>query len=515
MHQVRLDARAGPARCRQWRDAARGLITLGIDPSAVAWTQEGQDGLAFDDEAGGACADAAEEISPKRSSSLRLPRELVDMLERIGCHNEPSRFALMYEALWRLVHGERHLLDLRHDPLVQSLQRMDTAVRREMHKTKAFVRFEPRRLPDGEPHWAAWFEPEFDALERVLPFFERRFANMNWSILTPRLSAQWDGERLTLGAGVDKPVRGHHADPLAAAWPIYYASIFNPARLKVQAMVKEMPRRYWPNLPEARVMPRLVADAVSRTQAMLDASTALKTAGPMPADIDAVADGEAGVQTVPVPVRGRVPVRLPPTAIVADPMLDPRRCDRCPHAAQATGAVLGEGPPTAQLMIVGEQPGDQEDLQGRVFVGPAGQVLDAALQGAGIDRRTVYLTNAVKHFNWQLRGKRRMHKTPGQQEIDACREHLLRELEQVRPKVVVALGATAVQSLTGGTGLQAKRGRPLTMPSGLVLLASWHPAYILRATGDAGRRARDELTAHLGLALALAGQTDEAAVMPA
>jgi len=442
-------------------------------------------------------------VPPIPSASLRLSRELIDMLERIGCHSEPTRFALMYEALWRVVHGERHLLDLRHDPLVASLQRMDSAVRREMHKTKAFVRFEPQRLPVGEPHWAAWFEPEFDALERVLPFFERRFANMNWSILTPRLTAQWDGQRLTLGAGVDRPSHGQHADPLAAAWPIYYASIFNPARLKVQAMVKEMPRRYWPNLPEARVMPRLVADAASRTQAMLDASIALRTAEPVAAHIGTLAEGNACAQTVALPVRMSEP------ALVGEPVPDPRRCDRCPHAAQATGAVLGEGPPTARLMIVGEQPGDQEDLQGRAFVGPAGQVLDAALQGAGIDRRTVYLTNAVKHFNWQLRGKRRMHKTPGQLEIDACREHLLRELAQVRPKVVVALGATALQSLTGGTGVRAERGEPLTMPSGLVLLPSWHPAYVLRATGEAGRRARDELTAHLSLALSLAQSESE------
>jgi uracil-DNA glycosylase family protein len=156
-------------------------------------------------------------------------------------------------------------------------------------------------------------------------------------------------------------------------------------------------------------------------------------------------------------------------------------CRRCPLYEQATQAVFGEGPAGAEVMFVGEQPGDQEDRQGRPFVGPAGQMFDAALAAVGIDRRRVYVTNAVKHFKFTPRGKRRIHSKPNGGEISACRFWLDLERAFVRPKLVVALGATAAHSLMGKTvAVSALRGKKLELPDGATLLVTVHPSYLLR-----------------------------------
>ena len=156
-------------------------------------------------------------------------------------------------------------------------------------------------------------------------------------------------------------------------------------------------------------------------------------------------------------------------------------CTRCDLYKCATQTVFGAGPPDARVMMVGEQPGDQEDLAGAPFVGPAGQLLDRALVEAGIDRSTVYVTNAVKHFKFEPRGKRRIHKKPDRSEIDACRWWLDRELAVTRPAVVVALGGTAVQALLGRpVKILSERGRVAADPRGFGLLLTIHPSMILR-----------------------------------
>ena len=156
-------------------------------------------------------------------------------------------------------------------------------------------------------------------------------------------------------------------------------------------------------------------------------------------------------------------------------------CRDCPLWANATQTVFGEGRPRARLMLVGEQPGDAEDREGHPFVGPAGSVLDAALAAAGIERRAVYVTNAVKHFKWEPRGKRRMHKTPAQREVDACRQWLEAEIAAVRPRLIVALGATAAKALLGRDfRITVSRGQ-LQSPPGLPpVIATFHPSWILR-----------------------------------
>jgi uracil-DNA glycosylase family protein len=165
-------------------------------------------------------------------------------------------------------------------------------------------------------------------------------------------------------------------------------------------------------------------------------------------------------------------------------------CKACDLWKTGTQTVFGEGSTKATLMLVGEQPGDKEDLAGRPFVGPAGRILDQALEEAGIDRERVYVTNAVKHFKWEPRGKRRLHKRPNAAEITACRPWLDREIELVRPQVVVCLGATAAQALLGRTfKVTQQRGEFFAQPEGHVITATVHPSSILRAPDAATRDA--------------------------
>jgi DNA polymerase len=161
-------------------------------------------------------------------------------------------------------------------------------------------------------------------------------------------------------------------------------------------------------------------------------------------------------------------------------------CRRCPIGVLDNQAVMGEGPRTAALMIVGEQPGDQEDLAGRPFVGPAGQVLDAHLERAGIDRRAAYITNAVKHFKYTERGKRRLHQSPTAKEIDICRWWNEAERALVKPKVILALGASAARGLLGKTtSISKARGHPIPLEDGSELWVTAHPSYLLRLQDEA------------------------------
>jgi DNA polymerase len=164
---------------------------------------------------------------------------------------------------------------------------------------------------------------------------------------------------------------------------------------------------------------------------------------------------------------------------------DARRCQDCPLWANATQTVFGAGDPHARVMLVGEQPGDEEDRKGLPFVGPAGRLLDRALEAAGVARGRLYVTNAVKHFKWQLRGKRRLHKTPAQREIDACHQWLEREIKNIKPQVIVALGSTAAKALIGrGFKVSVQRGRFVESPLAPYVFATFHPSALLRLRDD-------------------------------
>jgi probable DNA metabolism protein len=449
-HRVTLSA---PDDFEGWRDHARDLAEAGVPASAVVWQVEGGDADLFG-------SDSAQPAAP----SFPVPRAFVDLARSVMCHSDSERFALLYAMLLRLK-SNRQALDDAADPLVRRLQDLAKAVRRDVHKMHAFVRF--REIDD---RFVAFFEPEHHIVRRAASFFVNRFTNMRWSILTPEISIHWDGQTLTEGPGATRS-DAPSGDPLEETWRTYYASIFNPARLKVGAMMKEMPKKYWRNMPETSLVAPLIAGARERELEMIEASTVkegLKHALEAERRIEPGGNLRASWEAL---------------------LKDARKCTRCDLYKHATQTVFGEGPLDAPIMFVGEQPGDQEDIAGRPFVGPAGQLFDAALEKAGIDRTTVYVTNAVKHFKFVAKGKKRIHSKPGGSEIEACRWWIEHERELLRPPVTVALGGTAAHSLFGKTMAVGKnRGAPLQLADGSECWITVHPSFLLRIPEEDRRR---------------------------
>ncbi len=470
----------GPTDTGGFRAAARRLLAEGVAPGEVEWSTGGADEL-FQPEPGSAGPPVLAEPAP----APRVPAWFGELCDQVSLHREPARFELLYRLLWRLQREP----GLRHDPLDADrirAEHMAAAVRRDMHKMKAFVRFRP--LPDpavaadagsgdttsGLPLHVAWFEPEHHVVEATAPFFARRFARMRWAILTPERCVRWDGQALCFGPGAERE-QAPPADAGEQHWLTYYASIFNPARLKLAMMRKEMPRRYWHNLPEARLISPLAADAPRRSGAMIERSASIparRIPGPVARATVGIAAGATAPDTDPQEALARLKQATD-------------GCRECPLGEHATQSVTGQGPPKARLMFVGEQPGDQEDLQGRPFVGPAGKVFSRALDEIGLPREQVYVSNAVKHFKYELRGKRRIHKTPAQQEIAACRHWLEDEIRLVQPDALVALGATAARSLMGrAVAVMSERGQWLLRPDGRRVFITVHPSSLLRMDPD-------------------------------
>lgn len=428
-----------------WRDRARALVQNGVPPDRIVWVEPGGSGDLF------SRGETFPSLPPENTGPVRASRAFVDLARNAILHSEPGRFALLYRLLWRLQDRPKAMED-RADPDVRRIEDLARAVRRDVHKMRAFVRFRAVEEAGEFERYVAWFEPEHHILRANAGFFVRRFTQMRWSILTPKGSLHWDGETLTEGPPAERG-DAPAGDPTEELWRKYYASIFNPARLKVGAMLKEMPRKYWKNMPEAALIPELVAGAQARESAMVEA-------------------GKQEWEERPGSLPGI------DKAIHA--------CRRCPIGLLDNQAVMGEGPRKAELMIVGEQPGDQEDQAGRPFVGPAGRVLDAHLERAGIDRGQVYLTNAVKHFKYVPRGKRRLHQSPTAKEIDICRWWLEGEREIVKPRLVLALGATAARGLLGKTvSISKARGQPHALEDGSELWVTAHPSYLLRLRDEA------------------------------
>jgi probable DNA metabolism protein len=250
-----------------WRAAARALLADAVPPERVAWR------IAGDAQGALALAEAAppRDAPATEADASRVPRRFLAIVERVACHRDAERWHRLYRALWRLTHGEPHLLEVRTDPDVRPLAEMAKAVDREVHKLHAFVRFRVVE-GDGGPTYVAWFEPAHDVLALAAPLFVRRFAAMRWAILTPTATAHWDGAELSLGPGAPRPdVDGDDAEAL---WRTYYAHVFNPARVKVAAMRAEMPLRYWRNLPEAALIPGLLREAPGRVREMIERARA-------------------------------------------------------------------------------------------------------------------------------------------------------------------------------------------------------------------------------------------------
>jgi DNA polymerase len=247
-----------------WRDKARELLQHGAAPEQVDWVDATQTASLL--------AEPHTALPPATHPTVRVPPDFLRLAANVCAHTDERRFAILYRYLHRLIlGGERHLLAMPSDPDVFQCNAWAKAVGRDIHKMHAFVRFRLVGVSEesGREQFVSWFEPEYRITRLAAPFFMKRFASMDWSILTPHECVCWDGETLTYLPGMsrhDAPAADAHDD----LWRTYYRSIFNPARLKVKAMRSEMPLKYWKNLPEADIIPGLVNGSESRVQSMIN-----------------------------------------------------------------------------------------------------------------------------------------------------------------------------------------------------------------------------------------------------
>jgi probable DNA metabolism protein len=245
-----------------WREQARALLAAGTHPDEVLWSDEAEGALFV-----------AEEIAVTKLGSVpRVPSVFLDIARSTAAHTEPQRWAVLYRLLWRLTRGgERHLLSIPTDRDVRTVQEWCNAVGRDIHKMHAFVRFRLVGTDEatGREQFVAWFEPEYRIVRLAAAFFQKRFAGMDWAILTPHECVHWDGTALHFTPGVPRSAAPDE-DALDDLWRTYFRSIFNPARLNIRAMQAEMPKKYWKNLPEAELIPELIADSRSRVAGMLE-----------------------------------------------------------------------------------------------------------------------------------------------------------------------------------------------------------------------------------------------------
>ncbi|HSU07018.1 MAG TPA: UdgX family uracil-DNA binding protein [Acetobacteraceae bacterium] len=369
----------------------------------------------------------------QESGSFRISRALVSLATQAIQARDSGRFDLLYRLVWRAHSGDLELEDAA-DPELRRARGVALAVRAEQHRMRSQLRY----LPAGEPtRHIGWYMPAHFVLEANAQLLQRRFPEMAVSILTPDASAHWNARELRFGPGID-PATVPDDAALAACWRAYGADLLEAAHPGT-------------SIPEAEPF----GD------------------DPWPPD-------RAAVGPVVMPVGADPDVE---TAVheAAD-------CRRCHLWEPATQTVFGEGPAHARVMFIGEQPGDQEDVIGRPFVGPAGLMLDRAMAEAGIDRRAAYVTNAVKHFKFTPRGKRRIHQTPEAPEIQACRFWLDVERVRLAPALVVLLGATAARAVLGrAVTITRERGRPIRLSDTETAFVTVHPSFLLRVPDQAAR----------------------------
>ena len=257
-----------PADFAAWRTTARKLLANEIHPSETLWSDT--DSLF-----------ATAEIPEKPGSPLKVPASFVDMAQSISAHRSDEQWPLLYSLLWRITHGERHLLKIATDPEVHRATSMRKHISRDSHKMHAFVRF--RKIGEdpatGREQFVSWFEPDHKILRQNASFFRKRFTSMDWAIFTPDECMFWYEGKIHFKPGAKKsdvPSSDAHED----LWKTYYKNIFNPARLKTKAMQAEMPKKYWKNLPEAELIDGLIQSSTNRTDQMLENPTSPEKPAP-------------------------------------------------------------------------------------------------------------------------------------------------------------------------------------------------------------------------------------------
>lgn len=443
-----------------WRSEARKFISQAISPAEIHWSQEALSLFSMES--------SSYSLSVKKTVP-RVPPEFMDLAKTVSHARDEERWSLLYRILYRLLNENPNLLKMSVDSDIQKAHLLRKSVSHDIHKMHAFVRFK-KSIIDGDEIYLAWHRPENLIVRAATPFFARRFGDRRWSIFTPDESAHWDLKNLTFGPGMQQ--RDFlTTDDWDEVWKTYYKSIFNPARIKIKMMKSEMAPKYWSSMPETSLIRDMIREAPQQLQKMA-------------ANQNRAAEVKSNLSWP----------QLRAEAV---------KCTACPLYANATQIVFGEGPENAEIMIVGEQPGDQEDAAGAPFIGPAGEILKEAMMKAGVAREEIYLTNAVKHFKWAARGKLRMHQKPAGSEMHACKPWLEAEIALVKPKVIIALGTTAATAIIGKLPkISEERGQIISnLKIAPAVIISWHPAAILRSSSsDEATERKNQLAADIELA---------------
>lgn len=431
MFNVRFDP-----HFESWRNKAKQLLVSNIQPHEINWiTAEG--GFTFGED----WQDIEVHETP------RLHRDYFERAIVVSCFRDDSTWDLLYRIAWRLLHEQKDLLKIPIDPDIRELESRQHLVMRDVHKMKAFVRFKEVQ-EDGKTIYMAWHRPDHRIVRLAAPFFKDRFNGMNWVIMTEDESMSWNLETLSFSEGVPshKAPKDDSAEDL---WKTYYSSIFNPARIKIGAMKKEMPVRHWKTLPESELITSLIDQAPDRLKEFYDSQRPRATN-----------ETQLSYPEIKEAIKS---------------------CKSCTICQNATSPVMGEGPLDAKIMFIGEQPGNEEDLQGRPFIGPAGKLLEEAFIKSGFKREEVYITNAVKGFKWIYESSMRLHRSANASEISSCKPWLKQELNLVKPEVVVCLGRSAAQSLLGKMiKMEEVRGKFFASSVSQKTIILPHPSFILR-----------------------------------
>lgn len=391
-----------------WRKNARTLLEDKIHFEDVIWETSTT----------GSLFDLMPDDHRPKTSTIKIPREFIKDAAFVSTYNDDSTWSLLYRLLYRIAYEQKNLMDNPLDNDVLDFHRRMKLVGRDLHKMHAFVRFKEIKHND-ESIYMAWHRPDHRILKLSAPFFTDRFNGMNWIIFTEDESMSWINNELSFGPGISQK-EAEAYDETEELWKTYYASTFNPARLKVKMMKSELPVRHWATLPEAQLIDGLIKEAPYMVDRFIETQRTQASA------------------SIPVNVSSLSELR---TALP--------NCSACTICSKATAPVFGEGPMNADIVFVGEQPGSEEDIAGSPFVGPTGRLFMEALAKADIQRSDVYLTNAVKAFKWKDQDGFRKHVNPSSFEISACRPWVKAELEMIRPKILVCLGASAAQSVFG------------------------------------------------------------------
>lgn len=419
----------------EWRNLSRSLLQERIHFNEIDWA--GSDAFSFHEKY----------IIKKSDVVVPVPKEFMRAAMIVSAFRDDSNWSLLYRLAYRLAYENKELLNDPLDSDILELNRRHKLVTRDMHKMKAFVRFR-EVIIENETHYFSWHRPDHKIVRLIAAFFRDRFNGMNWTIMTDDECVSWDKNELTFTEGV--PRSSLPEDEAEDLWKTYYSSVFNPGRIKEKAMKKEMPVRYWKTLPESELISSLMKEAPDRLEKFYDDQR------------------EAGTGSVL------------------------EKCRACGICSHSSGPVAGVGPKNARVMIVGEQPGDEEDKTGLPFQGPSGALLDDVLKKSGFKREDIYVTNAVKGFKHVIINSFRKHRTASSAEVAACRSWLKEELKTVQPELVICLGRIPAQSLFGKLlKMSDVRGKVLSSPLAPRVVILPHPATILRADPEAQKELRE------------------------